>query len=332
MPKQFLNCLALLCMLPTMAAASLDGAKAAYVRGAAKEKAKDYAGAVVEYRAALAEYPAYVYADKGIANCLYYQGDSAGALVEYDKYLKAIPSDVATKGFADRLRSQFGTTAPVVVAPVVVAAPPAPAQAPLKLNDRPFNDTMYIGAGFGFMLDDGADWKKLIGSTLTLDTRFASLYDLKLGYQMANGFAIEGSFKYGPLRTMSVKNGFFTLGFSANQMSGMVEPIYRFKVDSNLSLGAGLGLGYGMVSITSAGATGSDSGSGMVLLPEIKAQRSSGNWVLELDAGYHWSDLSPIKDQSGGTVTDSSGGNWHVQDSGPYLRVGVAYAFNTLMN
>ncbi len=97
--------------LVTVARAGVPEAKAAYTRGLALEKSKQYAQAIQEYEAALAAEPRYVYANKQLGNCYYFQGDKAAALKQYDTYLAAVPGDLAVKGVADGLRAAGGASA-----------------------------------------------------------------------------------------------------------------------------------------------------------------------------------------------------------------------------
>src|SRR5260221_2225934 len=79
-------------LLPGIPAqATLEGAKAAFMRGLAKERAKDYQVAIAYYEDALKEYPSYIYANKQLGNCYYYVGDREKSLENFDAYLSYKP-------------------------------------------------------------------------------------------------------------------------------------------------------------------------------------------------------------------------------------------------
>jgi hypothetical protein len=95
---------ALMLLLGNVGHAGQAEAKAAYMRGAALEKNKQYDQAITEYKASLAADSHYVYAHKGLGNCYYYKGDKAKAVEHYDAYLAVMPNDAGIKKFADSLR------------------------------------------------------------------------------------------------------------------------------------------------------------------------------------------------------------------------------------
>lgn len=87
--------------------ADVKEAQAAYGRGLALERAKDYQAAITEYEASLAAEPRYAYAKRQIGTCRYYLGDKVGALKAYDNYLAVVSTDAQTRAFADKLRDQL---------------------------------------------------------------------------------------------------------------------------------------------------------------------------------------------------------------------------------
>lgn len=132
--------------------ADLTQAQAAYTRGVQQERARNYQAAIREFQDSLAADPRYVYANKEMGNCDYYQGDKAGALENYDKYLAVVPSDSRVKALADYLRGQVGGP-----------SNPAPAGAGAKANDLYVNPLGFLFgiANLGYERSLGHDqtWK-----------------------------------------------------------------------------------------------------------------------------------------------------------------------------
>jgi hypothetical protein len=333
-----------LLLLPALAQATAEGAKAAYMRGTAKEKAKDYKGAVQEYEAALAEYPGYVYANKQLGTCWYYLGDKAKAVENYDLYLAKVPNDASIKKFADGLRAQL---------PAGEAAAPSKKKAEKKAGSGP-NDAFYMGFGFGYLMNSGDDIKSLYGSSggYSFGLGFGGGYDLHAGYQMSNGLAVElGYESIGRAiivgSASSSSGGIGTISSSDTVYS--LEPLYRLRLSRSVSLDGGLLLGYASTTLAFAASGGSSSGgsstagqatgSGLVYMPELKFQFLMGGHVgMDLGVGYRIADFSSLKytgasasgSSSGSAeVTDSTGAAWHANNGGILIRLGLNIYFGS---
>jgi hypothetical protein len=96
----------------------LNGVYAAYRKGAVEERAKAYAPAIMDFKAALGLDPDYFWAYKRLADSYYYLGKKAWALDSYERYLKAHPEDDATRAFAESLRTSQEEPAPAPEQPV----------------------------------------------------------------------------------------------------------------------------------------------------------------------------------------------------------------------
>ncbi len=99
--------LILLLLLPSLAPADLDRAKALYLEGMKLERAKDFRGALEKYEASLKAEPRYYWSHKQAGNCHYHFGDHAAAVKSYDLYLKSKPEDTAIAKFAASLRTKL---------------------------------------------------------------------------------------------------------------------------------------------------------------------------------------------------------------------------------
>jgi len=327
-----------LALAPAFAAATAaDDAKAAYMRGAAKEKAQDYQGAIAEYEAALKAYPGYFYANKQIGNCDYRLGKASEAIEQYDIYLAKAPNDAATKNFANALRAKQG------------AAPSPKKEAAAKGDgEMGLNPAFYLGFGFGMISNDGSDLTKgSTGASVALGLNF--LEELHLGYQWPSGLAVEGGYQnFNRLATVTYgsSSGGGGIAYVIGDTTFFVEPLYRFQASRRITLDGGLQLGYTSASLTCASAGGSSSGSastsalalsgsGVTFMPEGRVNFMLGRRVgLHLGAGYRIATItvkgSSASSSSGGS--SSSAGSGELNNGGLTYKLGLDIFFSRVVN
>jgi hypothetical protein len=309
--------------------AGIDDAKADYMRGLKLELAKNYVAALAAYKAALAEYPSYVYADRQLANCYYYLGDKDDSARECGIYLAAKPDDAQVRAFADRLRRD-GDISPEAEEGL---EPPGS-------NARPYQNSLYIGLSVAEVMNEMSDVQQLSPNTAFLD-QTGTAGKFKIGVLLEEGFWFEGSFDFGPDRSYTLQDPLTSPQASIylSERTFSVEPGFRFPLGSILSLGAGVALGYSFDSLLyspSNGPTQVYDGSGFVYTPEFKLSLALGKIGFDIDAGYHNSKISPLRDNNGYplTVADLNSGapeNWTMDNSGYFLRMGLLYYFNSPM-
>jgi hypothetical protein len=232
--------------------ADADGAKAAYMRGIQKEKAKDYGAAANEYLAAVAAYPNYYWAYKQLGTCYYYMGNKPKAVEYYDKYLTYAPQDTAIKKFADSIRPA-GSAAPAEVASSVGQVAP-----PLK--------HWGLGLDLGFNTYAMGDWNKVFssggsGTGGTINSGLGLAGDFRYRFTpswwagLNVGYLMASSTYTGPAGSGTTVN----IGLPALLLGP--EGGYSFEnVLQHLNLNLGLGAGYLM--LMGASSTGSSSGGG----------------------------------------------------------------------
>ena len=329
----------ILALAPAFAIATpADDAKAAYMRGAAKEKAQDYKGAIDEYQGALKAYPGYFYANKQIGNCYYRLGKPAEAIEQYDIYLAKAPNDAATKNFADSLRAKAGAAPKEKV---------AKKEAAKGDGEMGLNPAFYLGFGFGMISNDGSDLTKgSTGASVALGLNF--LEELHLGYQWPNGLAVEGGYQNFN-RLATVTYGSSSSGGGTAYVIGdttfFVEPLYRFQMAKRITLDGGLQLGYTSTSLTFASVASSSSsssssslalsGSGITFMPEGRVNFMLGRRVgLHLGAGYRIATIT-VKGSSASTSSSgssSSGGSGDLNNGGLTYKLGLDIFFSRVVN
>ena len=320
--------MALLFFAATQVHATAEGAKAAFMKGLAKEKAKDYQGAITDYQAALQEYPGYIYANKQMGNCYYYMGDKAQALKNYDAYLAVKKDDATTKAFADKMRPAGDSAA-------------QGAEGSSEGSKVKINPSFYLGPTLSYMMIGGDDLITGISGATVSTVAFAG--GLNLGYQLDNGFFVGGGYEL--LARVS------TVGFSASGFSGaaaidvisesvfFVEPGYRFPLSRKIALLGGLKLGYASDSLTFGSSSSSSvaavaiTGSGLMYEPEAGIQFILGHRVgLNLNLGYRIDSVTPSA--VGGVAISSSGSApaFSIVNSGMQLSLGLNIYFHRLID
>lgn len=358
MPKftVFLAALVLLCMTPRLEA-SPEGAKAAYLRGAALERAKDYKNAIVSYREALAEDSRYVYANKQMGNCYYYLGDKIEALANYDLWLAVKKDDTATAAFAEKLRAEVSPQAPYAVDD---GYEPEPEDRPRRRNRRkaaplppgPLSgSSFYMGASMSGLFGNAGDIKKAYAGSsyegLTY-VDFGLNFDAHLGFLFEPGLGIEAGVS---LLSRAVQASYvYRFGgnyysdydlYSILETTYFVEPLWRFPFSRKLGLIAGVKLGYATASFKnstynySSNGANTFNGSGTLIAPDLRLQILFGGRVsLEVGGEYRFSDIGPMKNSLGTAlqVYNDAGEleDWRVSNSGIALRIGLNIYFSRL--
>jgi hypothetical protein len=322
----------LLALAPTLSAGSngalaqnpgLEGAQAAYMQGLAQERSKNYVGALEFYKSALVAYPSYVYADRELANCYDYLGDTEDASRECGIYLAVKPHDALVRAFAERLAR--GNAAPQGA---VTALLPAAAEA------QPFQQTLYAGISVGWVLSDNSDVQRLSpGSDLTDPS--GVMESFRLGLLTDAGFWLEGAFSAGPDRDYSLAGpgSGDPAGLELTENTLSLEPGFRFPLGAHVTLGGGVAIGISSAELVyspQSGAVQSYTGSGFVYTPEVKISLVFGGLGLDIDAGFHNSQISPLKDSNGfplivADLATGSPENWTMENSGYFIRLGVVY-------
>jgi hypothetical protein len=304
-------------LAPLALQADVAAARAAFGRGQALEKAKNYPAAIQEYRAALAAEPRFAWAYKQLGNCYYYSGDKAQALRNYDAYLRVVKNDPNTQAFADRLRTQVpGGEAPEAAAATVAAAKGA-------------GKTWRIAPTLGYHMLSFKDWNDLVkpanaptDPNTTYPTVSSGL-SLGVGFGYALGTALELGLDldYYMVGTQSKsKSTFFesTTDYNFNLLWAGPQLSYAFArvAGGKLAFDAGLGLGFGILMGGSSGKSKSGtsestskatySGSGVGFKARVGADWDfSPGFGLGLDLGYRI--LSVPKVEYSSTFTPSTG-------------------------
>jgi hypothetical protein len=314
--------------------ASVEGAKAAFMRGQASEKAKNYKEAINEYQTALKEYPTYIYANKQLGNCYYYLGDKAKALKNYDIYLSYKKDDATTKAFADRLRQSVG------------GGDSQASESGSSDGKIAMTPSIYISPSLSYLTNDGSDMTGGTSAPGITVSSFVFDFDLACGYQMPNGFFAAGGYEY--LARAS------TIGISIGGVSSsgavidvitesvfFVEPGYRFSLSRKIGLLGGLKLGYASESLTYGGSgyggTGSGgtalvaTGSGLIYEPEVGIQFLMGHRVgLNLNLGYRIDSITPSGTSVSGYTVSSSA--LPIVNSGVKVTLGMNIYFKRLID
>lgn len=298
--------------------ASLEGAEAAYRRGAALERSADYESALVEYQGALAHYPNYFYAWRQIGNCYVRLHQTDKALDAYDHYLAAKPTDLQVKDYADKLRH---------LAPAVGAASGqafTPFYAGLVLHP------VFLGvADINALVPDGST---KAGGSVALG------YGVEGGWRHPSGAYVQAGWFSGLSKGNSWKESADTINKTVTAtMSGFyVAPGYRMRlplswpveVGGHLGLGlANLGFEYTTDISGLSKTTISASQSPLLVLAELRADTKV--WKeLELSAGlgYQSAQMSKISTDNG-DLKDQQGGNAKLDMSGLRLDLGAHWCF-----
>ncbi len=252
--------------------AGVEEAKAAYARGMALEKTKNYAGAAMEFEAALRESPNYFYAIKQLGTCRYYLGDKAAALGCYEAYLQQQPSDTAAASFAQSLR-KAGVQATPFTLPGDSTAPAASAPSERGTGKR-FG--LRVGGGYagglggesygrnvstggGYLVSPGAGLAYSIEPLFALNDRI----EFGLGF-FSSGFSASGSSSYTSNPGNNVTQDSSTYAFSTVPIIASVyikQPVWK-KLSLVLGFGAGYATGGDMVQTSDQTSTSGGSPSG----------------------------------------------------------------------
>lgn len=294
----WLVCLALL--LPGVVRADVAAAKAAYMRGMAQQKAKQYQAAIYEYEASLQAEPRYAYSYKQMGTCYYYMGDKVKAVESYDKYLVAVPNDAPIRKFADSIRGQAGT----------------------GVSQARSLPKWGIGLATGFNTYGMADWNAAYG-----DSGSSSTYSYK-GATMGGGLGMGTKVRYRITPNWEAALNIGYLMSSSSSTSSSTYNNYSSKIDyslsalwigpqgsfilpdvvKNLNISFGLELGY--LTLMGAGYTGSStsssstsSGTGTYAGSGFGGKISSGadwffskNFSLGVDLGYRMASIGKVEE------------------------------------
>lgn len=321
-------------VLITVGTSALAGnaktAQGLYSLAMAKEKAKDYQGAVELYQSSLRELPNYSWSYRQLGNCYYYLGQKEQALESYNLYLAAFPKDEKIRAFADRLRTS------------------APPQALVMTTNDGAKKLWSVYLDGGLALLGSSDFKKFGGGTTTgPDSAWAALIDFGLAYRIVENIDLFGRIVLGPYRgakydaptvpglkaTVDVQE--MSLLFGGAYI--LARGIHRF--------GAGLGVGpavftgtYGQTWEGHPTATGGYDFTGMtwVVEPELTYELMlSDHWGLRGVAGYRLArfDTLNVSKQTGAYANAkfanpavfTDGSRAYFDQSGPSIRMGVSW-------
>lgn len=323
-----------LCLPAVAAFADLTTALTDYKSGVAKEKAKDYPGAVVDLQASLREDPSVTGAQKQLGNCFYYLGDLRRALKHYDLYLLSHPDDDATFAFAENLRKNLR------------------AQRRDRLEDggrrdradtadldaaAPRRGSFYAGLSGSLFFPSASDVQNIYGNAgSSVGTNYGFAEEEHLGYLWANGFGLEGGFEYVDRETTltdTYEGSSYPVDYTVVELGVFVEPLYRFRLGGRSALIAGLQVGASEAVLAgdSYGGYGYGDayGGALVLTPDVRYQfLFGGRFGLELGAQYRLADFDTLNNTDGYSIVNSSGGTWHLSDSGLAVRLGFDFYFH----
>ncbi|HTA17136.1 MAG TPA: hypothetical protein VK786_05265, partial [bacterium] len=334
------------------------GVYADYRKGAVEERAKSYAPAIMDFKAALSLDPDYFWAYKRLADCYYYLGKKAWALDSYDRYLKAHPEDDATRAFAESLREAQATPAPaqpLAELPAEIATP-SPLPTALPTPEAKVYRLAYGVNGFYGSYSMGA-WN----SALDQDFNDSSGSNKVSGTPVDGGLGLGGNIRYffnqwwsaGAFVDFMTAGGSFTTYDTNSSGSSDATGIYSFpalffgpqgsftfyRPSPRVSLDLSLGLGYiilvgGNMNYTTYAvtpqetseepqtATLSDSGFG------VKAALGADfvvipGYTLTGELGYRSAAMGTLSSNVGGTLMTAEAGT-HLDFSGVYLDLGIA--------
>jgi tetratricopeptide (TPR) repeat protein len=301
-----------------------------YGSGQAKEKAKDYPGAIADLQAALREDPSVTGAYKQLGNCYYYIGDYRRALKCYDRYLLSHPDDDATFAFAQNLKRQLRKEGrrggredgdPADVA-----------------DTGPRRGTFYAGLSGSLFFPGSNDLRNLLGNSgLSLGTNSAFAEEEHFGYLWANGLGLEGGFQYVDREadfTQTSDGESFPADFSMIEFGVFLEPLYRLSLGAHGALIGGLQIGASEAILTDDddAAAGDFYGGGLVLTPDLRYEYVfGGRFGADLGVQYRIADFDTLHSTAfGGNLENANGSNWQLNDSGLAFRLGLNFYFRRL--
>lgn len=320
--------------------ATLEGAKAAYLRGTALERAKDYKGAIAQYHQALAEDARYAYANKQMGNCYYYLGDKVQALANYDIWLNVKKDDEATRAFAERLRAEIAPPAPRPSPEPSLAEDesepePEPEERPRRrrrVRNRvapppstgPLGgSSFFMGYSMAYLFGNSNDFKKVYANSNVDGLTFSDMglnFQLRLGYLFSPGIGVEA----GALMLSRIVQANYVYKYSSSsyyysdydmysilETTYYVEPFYRLPLGRVVGLIGGVQLGYATATFRDISYSSSYSsngistfnGSGSLIAPNLRLQfLFGGRFSLELAGQYRMSEIGPFKNSAGTTL------------------------------
>jgi len=338
----------------------LDGVYAAYRKGAGEERAKLYAPAIMDFKAALSLDPDYFWAYKRLADCYYYLGKEDWALDSYDRYLKAHPEDDATRAFAESLRTS--EAAPVAAPEQPVAEVPAEVATPIALpTTLPTPEAKVFRLAYGVNGFYGSYSMGAWNAALNRAFDDSSGSNTLSGTPVNGGLGLGANIRYffndwwsaGGFVDFMTAGGSFTSYDTNSSGSSDATGIYSFpalffgpqgtftfyRPSPRLSLDLSLGLGYLVLvggnmnyttyAVTPQGtseepqtATLTDSGFGTKFALGADFAILPG-YTLTGELGYRWAALGALSSNVGGTLMTAEAGT-HLDFSGVYLDLGIA--------
>ena len=319
----------------------MPGAQAAYSRGLAQEKAKNYGQAIKEYEASITAYPNYYWAYRQMGTCYYLTGDRSKAITAYQRYLYANPKDEKVKVFLNSIE-------PSKQSPQSTES----ASTASVLLDSPVNHRFRLALDGSLISLNALDMKKFGGSGNVSSvngpdstTNFG--LGIGVGYLFLPGLEAFARIGLGPNKstTFTTPAAPGAQGIvSLTELNFLVGPCYHwFFGRQSVGLGFGIGMAFLSGSYNQTWAAFPQinggyamTGSTLVYEPELSYEFSFNNsWSILAGLGYRNARFGSITAGSATGIYQNTpftnparyadGSQAFFDNSGPFFRAGVLW-------